>query len=48
MKKSVKAFIDGVVAGLVAHGGAWLAQATLDKLVYILGHIAIAVALRHI
>lgn len=44
--KGLKAFVDGILAGLVAHLGAWIALVTIDRLLYILGHIVVAIALR--
>jgi hypothetical protein len=44
--KRFAAFLDGVLLGIVAHLSAWFALATLDRFLYILGHIAAAVALR--
>ena len=45
MTGKIRAFVDGVIIGIVAHTGAVFAVATIDRVLYIMGHIAVVVAL---
>ena len=46
MKKILKSFLHGVACGLVAHFGAALAFVTIERIMYVLGHVAIVVVLQ--
>jgi hypothetical protein len=46
MTQKMRAFIEGVVTAIVAHSGAFIAVATTDRLLHILGHVVVAVAMQ--